>query len=55
MINKPIRWSESAKDCYNRQCRCDGCSVFKIIGRRCQMKKAVIEIVKVLGVPNGKQ
>lgn len=45
-----IKWTESAIDCYNRGCICKGCSV-KFVIDKCEMKKKVLQIVKVLGKP----
>ena len=49
------RWTESAIDCYKRGCVCEGCPIyeqyFKGSKRRCQMKAAVIESVRLFGAP----
>jgi hypothetical protein len=59
LINEtpPIRkrWTKSAIDCYNRGCKCSECEYSKILTSPCQMKKTVIELVRVLGKPNIKR
>lgn len=47
------RWTDAAIYCYKRGCRCIGCLYYEIIGKRCQMKKTVIELVKKFGKPEG--
>ena len=58
------RWTNAARSCYRRGCRCEGCfyNVFFARSRkelgledhpRCLMKKTVIELVRVLGRPAG--
>lgn len=49
------RWTNAAIYCYERGCRCANCIYYEIIGKRCQMKKTVIELVKKLGIPEGQQ
>ncbi len=45
-------WTQSAIDCYNRHCICSGCETGKIIGvKNCQMKKVVINLVRLQGTP----
>ena len=45
------RWSKGAIDCYNRNCVCNGCETFDLIGKQCRMKYAVIFLVKNIGIP----
>ena len=49
------RWNETALECYKRGCVCLGCKYssdyFTLSGRRCRMKFAVVELVKMLGIP----
>lgn len=48
------RWSQTAKECYMRGCICKGCPVYELIFKertaKCQMKTAVIEMVRKLGI-----
>lgn len=48
-------WTKSAKECYFRNCHCNGCEVYKMLGRHCRMKQTVIELVRELGVPKSKE
>lgn len=48
------RWTRAAIDCYQRGCICEGCyysEFFKDSPQKCQMKATVLELVRVLGVP----
>lgn len=54
-VATPRIWSNSAKDCYFRGCRCLGYSVYNLIGKQCRMKQTVIELVKKLGVSEGEK
>jgi len=50
------RWTKAAMDCYQRGCVCNGCfysEFFSGSPQRCQMKATVLELVRVLGIPNG--
>lgn len=54
------RWTIDAINCYKRGCMCKGCfydDFFKSDDSRqkCQMKAAVLELVRVVGVPEGLQ
>lgn len=55
--NTPLyvrRWTREAVRCYLRGCRCVGCFYREFFANKpykCQMKKFVIESVRVLGVP----
>lgn len=57
------RWTNEAKMCYERGCRCEGCLnklFFDKYGKEhrpkatCQMKRYVIELVRKFGKPEGK-
>lgn len=53
---KSLRWTMSAKECYERYCRCNGCFMNDFFPRssglyKCQMKKSVLELVKTQGIP----
>lgn len=50
---KPVKWTELAKECYERGCICNGCVFSEIlISSNCRMKRTVLELVKLFGVPN---
>ncbi|MEI8128002.1 MAG: hypothetical protein WCG95_00160 [bacterium] len=46
-----VKWTQSAIECYQIGCICSNCSMNEIIGDRCRMKGAVIELVKTIGIP----
>lgn len=50
------RWNPTAEDCYRRGCVCEGCYIyelyFKPYGAKCQMKYAVMELVRKFGIPD---
>ena len=48
-----IRWTQSAIDCYERCCICNGCPMYELIGKQCRMKTSVLELVRKFGVPEG--
>lgn len=45
-------WTQGAVECYSRGCVCEGCETFELIGKKCQMKKAVIQLVASCGKPS---
>lgn len=49
------RWTDLAKACYKRGCVCNGCPIneqyFKNSKKKCQMKNAVLESVRLFGAP----
>ena len=48
------RWTKVAIDCYQKGCVCQGCyyrDFFSGGPQRCQMKATVLELVRVLGIP----
>ena len=46
------RWTEGAINCYKRGCVCKNCPVKNLItSQKCQMKSAVIRLVKKFGIP----
>lgn len=49
------RWTIAAIDCYKRGCNCQGCFYNNFLSgnAKCQMKAAVLELVRVLGRPEG--
>ena len=49
------RWTTTALECYKRGCNCEGCfytDFFNNSSQKCQMKAAVLELVRVLGKPD---
>lgn len=50
------RWTPTAKDCYARGCVCEGCfysDFFESKNPICKMKAAVLELVRMIGIPEG--
>lgn len=49
------RWTSTAIDCYKRGCVCKGCPIyeqfFQNTHEKCQMKRAVLESVRLFGAP----
>lgn len=50
-IATPRRWTQGAIDCFRIGCICEGCPVNDLIGTRCVMKGAVVELVRRYGKP----
>ena len=49
------RWTPTALECYKRGCNCIGCfynDFFSATSQKCQMKAAVLELVRTIGTPN---
>mgnify|MGYP006908887650 FL=1 len=49
------RWTPTALECYKRGCNCEGCfysDFFSATAQKCQMKAAVLELVRTIGAPN---
>ena len=49
------RWTPTALECYKRGCVCEGCfysDFFSATAQKCQMKAAVLELVRTIGTPN---
>ena len=49
------RWTPTALECYKRGCNCVGCfysDFFSATAQKCQMKAAVLELVRTIGTPN---
>lgn len=44
-------WTEGAVFCYKRGCNCNGCYVKDMLETRCEMKRAVFELVRKFGKP----
>lgn len=48
-------WNKTAEDCYKRGCICSGCPIYELYfepyNLKCQMKVAVIEMVRIYGLP----
>lgn len=48
------RWTPTAIECYKRGCNCDGCFYKDFLtNQRCMMKASVLELVRVIGTPEG--
>lgn len=45
------KWTEGSIFCYKRGCNCQGCYVKDILETRCDMKRAVFELVRKFGKP----
>lgn len=45
------RWTRSAVECYKLGCVCHKCFLYEIMGDRCRMKNAVIDLVRRFGRP----
>ena len=48
------RWTKAAIDCYQKGCVCSNCyykDFFNGSPQKCQMKATVLELVRVLGIP----
>ena len=43
-------WTTQAIDCYKRNCICKGC-ILNTLESKCEMKKTVIELVRLIGLP----
>lgn len=48
-------WTESSIECFRRNCRCEGCLIKDIMETRCDMKRAVIELIRRYGIPPEKE
>lgn len=47
------RWTQTAIDCYERNCICEGCIYKDLLETsNCQMKRSVFALLKKLGKPN---
>ena len=46
-----VRWTQSAVDCYSRNCICKDCPTYELIGDSCQMKNTVRLLVQKFGKP----
>lgn len=48
------RWTPTAIDCYKRGCDCAGCFFNDFLeSSKCQTKASVLELVRVIGRPEG--
>lgn len=52
LITENSHWTQSAVECYIRNCNCSGCETQTLMNEKCQMKKVVKELVRVLGNPS---
>ena len=48
-------WTRGAVECYERGCVCQGCLLYEQLGKKCQMKRSVFELVRKFGAPNAKK
>lgn len=48
-------WTIGAIECYKRGCRCEGCLLNEMLETRCEMKRAVLELVRRFGAPTEKK
>lgn len=46
-----IKWTQQAKECFERDCKCDGCLINKIMETECVMNHFVKKIYEKLGNP----
>ena len=47
------QWTKSAVECWQKCFKCEDCPVYwQMTSQPCQMKAAVIELVKNVGLPN---
>ena len=44
-------WNDTAIECYKRGCICSGCPLPKMESMKCQMKSAVLGLVRKFGKP----
>jgi len=52
------RWTDTAIMCHKRGCKCKGCfyeNFFSDKNQKCQMKAAVLELVRKIGLPPEKE
>lgn len=50
----PKQWTVAAIECFKRSCICNGCfynTFFTAENQACQMKKAVLKLVRLYGKP----
>ena len=47
-----VRWTRSAKACYDNGLRCSMCPIAEDIKAQCQMKPIVLELVRKFGKPH---
>jgi len=50
-ISKPKEWTQSSIYCYKIGCNCQKCDIYEIMETKCQMKRVVLELVKLYGPP----
>lgn len=59
--NKVYRWTQDAVECYKRGCNCNGCFFenyftnsdyrYPKYKQKCRMKYSVLELVRIIGIP----
>ena len=45
-------WTQQAVDCYKLGCNCSKCNIPLIMETPCQMKRSVITLIRLYGVPD---
>ena len=48
---KVKKWTNASIDCYERQCKCEGCYYQESLASKCKMKNSVIKLVEKFGAP----
>lgn len=51
--DKEPYWTYDSIQCYKRGCVCKNCPMADLIGKQCQLKAMVLELVRVIGRPQG--
>lgn len=46
------KWSDIQKECYARNCICEGCE-YKEYNSHCQVKRSIIETIRAFGLEDG--
>lgn len=46
-----IKWTPQAIDCYERNCKCQGCEIDEVLETKCVMKYIVQKIYEKCGNP----
>lgn len=49
---KLSEWTNIQKECYDRNCICEGC-FFRQYNKRCKVKKTLIATIKKFGLDSG--
>ena len=46
-----VRWTQQAKDCFDLNCQCQDCIIYRTIETQCLMKRLIPKIYKRFGLP----